>query len=136
MNIRHLIRINLGATAIVMIGFGIWALVDPHQIATSQDLNFTSSNGRLAVQTIFGGNLIGAGLLFGLCGLRRRYHRFGLIAILTIISPILITRGVVMIFESQYSDQHMMKLFMELASVGGTTILYLLQIKADRHLSQ
>ena len=136
MNIRHLIRINLGVTALVMIGFGIWALIDPHQLATSQDVNYTSINGRLAIQTIFGGNLIGAGLLFGICGLRERYHRFGLIAILAIISPILITRGLAMIFESQYSDQHLMKLLMELASVGVTTVLYLFHIKTDKRVTQ
>ena len=136
MNIRLLVRINLGVTALVMIGFGIWALVDPHQLATSQDVNFTSINGRLAIQTIFGGNYIGAGLLFGICGLRPRYHRFGLMAILAIISPILITRGLAMIFESQYSDQHMMKLVMELASVGVTAVLYLVQTRTDEHISQ
>ena len=136
MTIRHLIRINLIVTALVMIGFGIWAIVDPHQLATSQNLNFTSINGRLAVQTIFGGNLIGVGLLFGICSLRTRYHFFGLIAILAIISPILITRGLAMIFGSQYSDQHMMKLLMELASVGVTTALYLVGAKTDSQLSQ
>ena len=136
MTLSHLIRINLIVTALVMIGFGVWALVDPHQLATSQDLNFTSLNGRLAVQTIFGGNLIGVGVLFGICGLREGYHRFGLLAILAIISPILITRGLAMIFGGEYSDQHMMKLLMELASVGVTTVLYFVGAKTDSQLSQ
>ena len=136
MTLSHLIRINLIVTALVMIGFGIWAIVDPHQLTTSQDLNFTSINGRLAVQTIFGGNLIGVGVLFGICGLRERYYRFGLLAILAIISPILITRGLAMIFGGEYSDQHMMKLLMELASVGVTAVLYLVGAKTDSQLSQ
>jgi len=121
----HLIRANLIVTALVMIGFGIWAVIDPQQLAMSQDLDIRSANGMLAVQTIFGGNLIGAGLLFAVCSVQERYYRFGLIAILAIISPILVTRGVAIMLENQYSVQHTLKLVMEMASVGVSAILYL-----------
>ena len=87
-----LAAINLAVTALVFVGFGIWPLVDPKGAAEGLGLAFQTSDGPVSLRAMYGGYLIGAGLLFAYFASRPDQRRLGLIAILLIVGPILATR--------------------------------------------
>lgn len=86
------IRVNLLLTALVFTTFGFWGLLAPTKLANTLGLGFLSPVGETAIRAMYGGFLLGTGSLFAYCGMNRGVARFGLIAILLIVSAILTTR--------------------------------------------
>jgi Domain of unknown function (DUF4345) len=87
-----LARIDLGLTAIVFVAFGLWGLLAPANMIANVGLAFTNGGGAVAIRGMYGGFLIGAGLLFGISAFRPGMAHFGLIALAVIVGSILASR--------------------------------------------
>jgi hypothetical protein len=85
-------RIDLGLTAIVFVAFGFWGLLAPANMISNVGLAFTNGGGAVAIRGMYGGFLLGAGLLFGISALKPDMAHFGLIALAVIVGSILASR--------------------------------------------
>ena len=86
-------RIDLGLTAIVFVAFGFWGLLAPANMISNVGLAFTNGGGAVAIRGMYGGFLLGAGLLFGISALKPDMAHFGLIALAVIVGSILGVAG-------------------------------------------
>jgi hypothetical protein len=84
--------IDLGLIALVFVAFGFWGLFAPANMVANVGLAFTNGGGAVAIRGMYGGFLIGAGLLFGVSAFEQAMARFGLIALAVIVGSILASR--------------------------------------------
>jgi hypothetical protein len=97
-----LAKLNLGATALVFVAFGLWGLLKPGNMVGNLGLALTSGAGATAIRAMYGGFLIGAGILFGYSAIAPGMDRFGLIALGTIVGAILAARVFGMIVDNAF----------------------------------
>lgn len=77
------------------------------------------------MRAIYGGYLIGAGLIFGIAATKTKYLKAGLYAVLFIVFPILVVRSVSLLVEHHMSADQLLRASMELASlvITGTVLI-------------
>ena len=118
-----LARLDLGATAIVFVAFGLWGLLAPGNMIANVGLAFTDPGGAVAIRGMYGGFLIGSGLLFGYAALNPPMARFGLIALAIIVGSILASRVFGMVIGKTYPSIQLTYAMIEVTSFVLTSAL-------------
>lgn len=116
-------RYFLWATALVFVGFGGWGLFDPDAMVAKFGIVLNDPNGRTLIRASYGGFLIGAGILFGWCASALERFRFGLVAIIALTLPILISRLLGLAIDGGNSAYHVGYILIELTGVAVATLL-------------
>ena len=116
-------RFFLWATALVFAGFGLWGLMDPDAMVIKFGIILNDPNGRTFVRASYGGFLIGAGTLFGWCALANQRYRFGLVAVIALTLPILVSRLIGIAVDRGTSAYHLSYVSIELVGVAIAALL-------------
>lgn len=124
MNILLLSRINLAITSVVFLAYGVGPVFDPASAASVLGLSIATLSGTVSIRAIYGGYLIGAGLLFAITALKTSYTRLGLFALLLVVAPIFVSRCAGLLIISEASVDQLMRLAMEFASILITILLF------------
>lgn len=119
------VKLNLIITALVLGGYGLRAVFDPIWAAGSLGLIIDSAGGSISLRAVYGGWMIGVAILLFASVNNDQRARFGLLAILCIISPILLARIGGITIEKYASADQLAKLVMEITSIAVTSILLL-----------
>jgi hypothetical protein len=117
------IRYFLWSTAAVFLGFGFWGLFDPVAMVAKFGIELNDPSGRTLVRASYGGFLIGAGFLFGWCATSHARFHFGLIAVIALTLPILISRLIGIAVDGGASVYHIAYAIIELLGVVIATLL-------------
>lgn len=135
MTIMLISRINLIVTAAVFFIYGVPPVFDPAAAASVLGLSIDDANGAVSIRAIYGGYLIGAGLIFAITAMMRAYLRAGLCALLLIVSPILVSRCAGLSVEQYISFDQLFRAGMEAASIVVTGVLLGLSLKNSPDLN-
>jgi Domain of unknown function (DUF4345) len=118
-------RIFLWATALVFILFGLWGLLNPAEMVAKFSITLGGPDGVTMIRASYGGFLIGEGALFAWCALSPERHRFGLIAVVLLTLPILLSRLLGMALDGASSPYH--KAYLGIELIGVCAALFLLR---------
>lgn len=121
-----LTEVNLALTALVFLGFGLWGLLAPHTMIGNLGLSFADASGATSIRAMYGGFLIGAGLLFGFAAVIPTAHSVGLGAIAIIVGAILASRVVGLIVDGALSRTQLTYAAIEVASLALTALCFVL----------
>ena len=110
-------RLFLWATATVFIAFGLWGLSSPNAMVTSFGISLGGADGRTMIRASYGGFLIGEGLLFAWCAMSHERVQFGLISVILLTLPILLSRLFGMAVDGSSSPYHRAYVGIELVGV-------------------
>ena len=111
-------RLFLWATALVFLGFGLWGLLRPAAMVANFGISLGGADGLTLIRASYGGFLTGEGLLFAWCALSAARERFGLVAVVLLIGPILLSRLLGMTLDGASSPYHQSYVAVELIGVG------------------
>ena len=118
-------RVFLGTTATVFMAFGLWGLISPAEMVRSFGISLGGPDGQTMIRASYGGFLIGEAALFAWCALSASRERFGLVAVILLTLPILISRLIGMAIDGASSPYHQAYVSIEL--VGVCLALWLLR---------
>jgi Domain of unknown function (DUF4345) len=121
-------RIFLSATALVYLGFGLWGLLSPEAMVANFGIVLGGPDGATMIRASYGGFLIGDGLLFGWCAMAEMRNRIGLVAVVLLTLPILLSRLAGMVLDRAASPYHQTYAGIEL--IGVCVALFLLRRSA------
>lgn len=110
-------RLFIWLTSAIFVGFGIWGLFDPVAMVAEFGIELQDPNGKTFIRASYGGFLIGAGILFGWCAAAPDRLRFGLVAVITLTLPILISRLIGLAIDGWQSAYHLTYIGIELVGV-------------------
>ncbi len=116
-------KLDLWATAIVFISFGLWGLLAPANMIANVGLALTAPGGLVAIRGMYGGFLIGAGLLFAYSAAVSGMNRFGLVSIAIIVGSILASRVFGMVFGRTFPEIQLIYAALESTSFILTALL-------------
>lgn len=119
------VRLNLIITALILGGYGLRAFFDPIWAAGSLGLMIDAAGGSTSLRAIYGGWMIGVAILLLVSAYKTERVRFGLLAILCVISPVFLARIYGLLLEQFISTDQFLKLTMEAVSVIITSSLLL-----------
>lgn len=116
-------KIFLWATAFVFIAFGLWGLISPAEMVRSFGISLGGPDGQTMIRANYGGFLIGEGALLAWCALSPERLRFGLVAVVLLTLPILLSRLIGMAVDGASSPYHRAYVGIELIGVGMALLL-------------
>lgn len=116
-------KIFLWATAFVFIAFGLWGLISPAEMVKSFGISLGGPDGQTMIRASYGGFLIGEGALLAWCALSPERLRFGLVAVVLLTLPILLSRLIGMAVDGASSPYHRAYVGIELIGVGMALLL-------------
>lgn len=93
-------------------------------------ISLNSADGITLIRASYGGFLIGEGALFAWCALSRDRERFGLVAVILLTLPILLSRLLGMAIDESSSPYHQAYIGIEL--IGVVVALLLLRQKKEQ----
>lgn len=107
----------LWATAAVFIAFGLWGLIRPAVMVANFGITLANPDSITMIRASYGGFLIGEGLLFAWCALATERVRFGLMAVVLMTTPILLSRLLGIAIDGASSPYHQAYTAIELLGV-------------------
>jgi hypothetical protein len=110
-------RIFLWATALVFLAFGLWGLINPVAMVQEFGISLSGADGQTLIRASYGGFLIGEGALFAWCALSASRERFGLVAVILLTLPILLSRVFGMAIDGSTSVYHKAYVGIELTGI-------------------
>ena len=110
-------RIFLWATAAVFIAFGLWGLISPVEMVKSFGISLGGPDGQTMIRASYGGFLIGEGTLFAWCAVSSERLHFGLMAVVILTLPILLSRLLGIAIDGASSPYHKAYVGIELLGV-------------------
>ena len=110
-------RLLLWATAVVFVAFGLWGLFNPAAMTANFGIRLDSPDAKAMIRASYGGFLIGEGLLFAWCAMSAERIHFGLIAIVLLTGPILLSRLYGILFDGATSPYHKAYIGVELLGI-------------------
>ncbi|MDB5495795.1 MAG: hypothetical protein JWP86_3132 [Phenylobacterium sp.] len=113
-------RLFIAATGLVFLAFGIWGLVSPAEMMSRFGVATLNPEGKTAIRAMYGGFLIGSGLLFLFCAVDVRRTQFGLQAMLLVTGSILGARIIGMALDRSASPYHLGYAALEILGVFGS----------------
>jgi Domain of unknown function (DUF4345) len=116
-------RIFLSLTALVFMAFGLWGLIDPESMVSAFGVALGGADGQTMIRASYGGFLIGEGALFAWCAMAEERRRFGLVAVVILALPILLSRVLGMALDGAGSPYHRAYVAIELVGVGVALLL-------------
>lgn len=125
-------RIFLCATALVFLGFGLWGLISPAEMVRSFGILLGGADGQTMIRASYGGFLIGEGLLFAWCALSPDRYRFGLVSVILLTSPILLSRLAGMAIDGASSPYHKAYVAIEMLGVCVPLLLWRYENQRER----
>jgi Domain of unknown function (DUF4345) len=118
-----MIRIFLWATAAVFLAFGLWGLISPVAMVKSFGISLGGADGQTMIRASYGGILIGEGALLAWCAMSPDRLRFGLVSVVLLTLPILLSRVLGMAVDGATSPYHKAYVVIELIGVGVALLL-------------
>lgn len=116
-------RFFLWATATIFIAFGLWGLISPEAMVRAFGISLGGADGQTMIRASYGGFLIGEGALFAWCALSTERMRFGLVAVIVLTLPILLSRIMGMIIDGSSSPNHQAYVAIELFGISVAALL-------------
>lgn len=105
--------------------FGLWGLISPAEMVKSFGISLGGADGQTMIRASYGGFLIGEGALFAWCALSQDRMRFGLMAVVLLTLPILLSRLIGMAVDGAASPYH--KAYVGIELIGVCVALLLLR---------
>jgi hypothetical protein len=121
-------RIFLCATALVFLVFGLWGLINPAAMVKEFGISLSGADGQTFIRASYGGFLIGEGALFAWCALSPSRERLGLVAVILLTLPILLSRLLGIAIDGSTSPYHNAYAGIELTGI----LIALLLLRRDR----
>ncbi len=118
-----LTRVFLWAAATVFLAFGFWGLISPVEMVKSFGISLVGADGLTMIRASYGGFLIGEGTLFAWCARSAERMRFGLMAVIILTLPILLSRVFGMVIDGATSPYHQAYVGIELLGVSIAALL-------------
>ncbi len=116
-------RLFLWVTAVVFLSFGLWGLISPVAMVKAFGISLGGADGQTMIRASYGGFLIGEGVLFAWCAQSPARMWFGLVAVIILTLPILLSRVIGMIVDGSTSPYHQAYLGIELLGISVAALL-------------
>lgn len=113
-------RLFVAATGLVFLAFGLWGLLAPADMLSRFGVATLSAEGKTAIRAMYGGFLVGSGLLWIFCAADGRRTGFGLQAMLFVTGSILAARIVGLVLDHSSGPHHLSYAALELVGVLGS----------------
>lgn len=110
-------RLFLLLTGAVYAAFGVWGLLDAPSMMQRFDVHVETPEAKTAIRAIYGGFLIGAGLVFAFAALAERRVTSGLQAVLILSASILAARVFGMMADGSGGAYHLSYAALEVVGV-------------------